>query len=392
MSHPQTEYLSPLPRQHRSVFFYLLFLVFILVVPVIVFYASGYRYTIGAEESRVQMTGGMYIGTLEDDSVIEINGSPVQHTRFFRRATYVQGLNGGMHEVAVYGDGLQTWSKVLPVYPQMVTEFNTFTLPVNSQMRPITPLQTSSGEMVFHGYDAPTSTPFAFASSTVPLVYSTSSTPLPYRSNPEYEFLSELFTQERMIRPEPPHRIEQEPAFRFSSQVAEDDSLVDTDVIQATSTVRQGNVRLEWHDEEVFAVFDGPFRTIPHYFCLPEASASTTAAHYGTHVAEAVTVATTTTTTTLRQRGTWYSQVCREEIRIDRMGQAVEYFDFVPGVTDLVLLHLEDGLYVTEIDDRSWQNHQVLYPRGDIYVMVHNGQILIQDGNYFAELFITRQD
>ncbi len=392
MNDPQTEYLSPLTRKHRSAFFYLLFLVFVLVVPVIVFYASGYRYTIGAEESRVQMTGGMYIGTLDDESVIEINGSPVQHTRFFRRATYVQGLSSGMYEVAVYGDGLQTWSKVLPVYPQMVTEFNTFTLPATPQVRVITPLRTSSGEMVFHGYDTSTSTPFAFASSTVPFVHSTSSVPLPYQANIEYQFLSELFLQERLIRPESPHKIEKEPAFRFLSQVVEEEDLAGTSMDIATSTVRQGNVRLEWQNEEVVAVFDGPFRTIPHYYCLPKASASTTAAHYGTHVADAVTIATTTTTTTLRQRGTWHSQVCRDEIRIDRMGQDVEYFNFVPGVTDLVLLHLEDGLYVTEIDDRSWQNHQVLYPHGDIFVMVHNGQILIQDGDYFAELFITRQD
>lgn len=392
MDTPHTEYLSPLARRHRSVFFYILVTVFVLVVPVFVFYASGYRYTVGLDEPRVQMTGGMYIGTLDDESVIEINGTPVQHTRFFRRATYVQGLTSGIHDIAVYGDGLQTWSKRLPVYPQMVTEFTTFTLPEVPQVRPITPLQTTLGGMVYIGYETATSTPFAFASSSVPTILSTSSAPLPYLANTEYTALTELFAQAQVDRPEPPHRQEPVEAFRFapaSTDVVEND--IATSAV-ATSTVREGNMRLEWRDEEVYAVYEGPFRTIPDYFCVPVAAASTTAAHYGEHVADAVAIATTTATTTLQQRGTWYAQVCRSEIRIDRKWQDVEYFSFVPGATHLVLLQLEDGLYVTEIDDRGWQNHQLLYPHSDIFVLVHNGQILIQDGDYFAELFILRQD
>lgn len=393
MSIPQTEYLSPLARRHRSVFFYLLVLIFVLSVPVFVFYASGYRYTVGADELRVQMTGGMYIGTQDDDSVIDINGSPVQHTRFFRQATYVQGLSAGMHEVVVYGNGLQTWSKTLPVYPQMVTEFFTFTLPEVPQVRPITPLQTNDGTMVFRNHTTATSSPFHRASSSVPVTYSTSSSPLPYAANPEYQFLRELFAEERALRPEPEVYQDTKPHFRFASTTptVANDATVATSA-QATSTVQQNNVRLERRAEEVYAVYTGPFRTIPHYYCVPEATTATTAKHYGQHVADAVSLATTTATTTLQQRGTWHMQICRSEIRIDRKWQEVKYFDFVPGMPDLVLMHLEDGIYVTEVDDRGWQNHQVLYPHGDVFVLVHNGQILIEHDGYFAELFVTRQD
>ncbi len=392
MSTPDTEYLSPLARRHRSVLFYVLVFVFVLVVPVFVFYASGYRYTMGTDESGVQMTGAMYIWTTDDQSVIELNGVPVQSTRFFRRATYVQGLLQGMYDVAVYGDDLQTWTKRLPVYPQMVTEFSTFTLPNTPQLRPITPLQNATGDMIFLGYENVTSTPFAFASTTVSIQLSTTSAPLPYDANPEFVVLAERFAEIAMVRPDPFQPTDSKPAFRFaeSNTTSANLGIEQATSTIATTTVREGNIRLEQREGEVYAVYDGPLRTIPHYFCIPAAPASTTAAHYGDHVARSVHLATTTAaTTTVQQRGTWYAQVCRSEIRLDRKQQTVVHFDFVPGSTDLVLLHLEDGLYVTEIDDRSWQNHQLLYPRSDIVVLVENGQILIQDGEYFAELFVA---
>ena len=69
------------------------------------------------------------------------------------------------------------------------------------------------------------------------------------------------------------------------------------------------------------------------------------------------------------------------------MGQTVEYFDFFPGNSSLVLMHLEDGLYVTEIDDRSWQNSQLLYPGEDITVRVEGGQIYVRDRGYLLEVF-----
>ena len=395
MSTSNTEYIQPLARRHRSLFFYVLVLVFVLAVPVFVFYASGYRYTMGPDEPRVQMTGAMYIWTLDDENSIELNGRPVRSTRFFRRATYIQGLLQGMHDIVVYGEDMQTWVKRLPVYPQMVTEFSTFTLPQVPQVRPITPLLDQDGDVIFLDYDNATSTPFAFASSSVSFVVSTSTAPLPYSANPEYDEVAIRFKEALRVRSVPIQQADEEPAFRFA-EVTRADKVPETDQATgtlATSTVQQGNLRLEQRDDEVFAVYTGPIRTIPHYFCVPEADFATTAKHYGDHVAEAVHQATTTAaTTTVRQRGTWHAQICRTEIRIDRMRKTVSYFNFVPGANDLVLLHLEDGLYVTEIDDRAWQNHQLLFPDNDIFVLVENGQIFIQLGDYFAEVFITRQN
>jgi hypothetical protein len=111
---------------------------------------------------------------------------------------------------------------------------------------------------------------------------------------------------------------------------------------------------------------------------------ASTAERYGTHVAEAVfaQLGSTTATSTLVMVD---NRMCRTEIKLDRLRQDVFLYDFFPGSSDLVLLHLEDGLYVTEIDDRAWQNSQLLYPGTDFRTIVENEVIYIQQGTqYFA--------
>jgi hypothetical protein len=50
-------------------------------------------------------------------------------------------------------------------------------------------------------------------------------------------------------------------------------------------------------------------------------------------------------------------------------------------------MHLSDGLYAVEVDDRAWQNTQLLYPGTDIHVVQDGGRIYVQDGEYYLEVF-----
>ena len=80
------------------------------------------------------------------------------------------------------------------------------------------------------------------------------------------------------------------------------------------------------------------------------------------------------------------NRVCRTQIKLDRLRQDVFYYDFFPNSSDLVLLHLEDGIYVTEIDDRAWQNSQLLYPGTDLKVVVENDVIYLEDNGVYYEI------
>lgn len=52
---------------------------------------------------------------------------------------------------------------------------------------------------------------------------------------------------------------------------------------------------------------------------------------------------------------------CAENIMLNTKGEKPSYFDFFPGTSDLVIVTLKDGVYVTELDNRSGQNIQPLY-------------------------------
>jgi hypothetical protein len=100
----------------------------------------------------------------------------------------------------------------------------------------------------------------------------------------------------------------------------------------------------------------------------------------------------TTSNTSVGQVFNKRDQTCRSAIQLNRLRQDVYWYGFMPGSNDEVLLHLEDGLYVTEIDDRAWQNTQPLLPISDVRVLVENGIIYVLHRGFLFELVPTLAD
>jgi hypothetical protein len=65
--------------------------------------------------------------------------------------------------------------------------------------------------------------------------------------------------------------------------------------------------------------------------------------------------------------------------------QNVQDFNFFPGNEDLILMHLDEGIYLVEIDDRAWQNTQLLYPGRNLIMLVDGNSIFIKDGDIIVE-------
>jgi hypothetical protein len=380
---PAEPLIKPLDYRKRTWFFRLLFVAFALLLPLVVFYATGYRFDFSPMSPTIISTGGLYISVPAETADIYINDEAVRDIRVFRRASYIQNLSAGVHRVHVQAPGLHTWVKELPVRAHIVTEASSFNLPVVPQVRLIAPYVDPLARVgVYVGQSTTTlAAALSFATVTNQVTATTSNATSTLTANQEFEYVRVLFgtsTESAALVGRVVTTLNQ----TFSFPGAPTTSPATT---TATTTMVERDMKLYERDGDVYATWQGNRQSIPYYFCVNHEAASSTVAQYGAHVYEGVAnlLATMPMTETEDRLG----RVCRDAIRIDDKGQEVKFFTFFPGAIDLVLMHLADGLYVVEIDDRAWQNVQLLYPGQDIEVAVDGGRIYVKDRTYYLEVF-----
>ncbi|OHA89178.1 MAG: hypothetical protein A2741_02480 [Candidatus Zambryskibacteria bacterium RIFCSPHIGHO2_01_FULL_43_27] len=82
------------------------------------------------------------------------------------------------------------------------------------------------------------------------------------------------------------------------------------------------------------------------------------------------------------------NEICKEEIIINPNSK-IRHFDFFPGREDLIIMSLENGIYVSEIDDRSKQNVQKIVEGGGYDFRILEGdQIYIKKAR---QIFVLNQ-
>jgi len=369
--------LEPLSRRQRRIIFILSILLFLITVPLLVFYAIGYRVDFSDAEQNIRTVGGMYVSTENPDSEIFINDEPVENMRLFQNAAYIQNVSAGQHQVHVQGDGLTTWVKELPVYSHLVTEANSFNMPASSTVRFVSPQINDLGNPVYDKVNE-SLRPFVQATTSQTIIFATSSNPVLGNVNPEFSFLETIFastTEDRAL-------LAQKESFtpdRFSFTAP---PVFGTTTASSTRVV--GDVALAKEGADLFVYWRGDKSDIPFYFCVFSSSYETIASDYGSHVVESIFSTSTSTlaTTTFAKN----NQLCRTQISIDRKWQSVIWFEFMPGEPSLVLLQLQAGIYVVEIDDRSWQNVQQLYAGDNLTMLINGQQIFVRDGDIYFEL------
>lgn len=359
--------VQPLSYKHRNVFFYLLMGIFLASLPFLFLYASGYRFY--PQDGSLVSTGGLYIAAERTGAEIYINDELVRETRVFRRAFYAQGLEARTHKVHVQKAGHHTWVKELPVYPHLVTEAQAFNLPLTPSVRIITPYVTAAGVAVLTS----SSSVLSNAEVTNQLLIEPRAQTSTLTLNPEHVDLIRYFsTSTKAAEATRPGYIG-----NLVPEVPDDESTT------ATTTKISNGVILTEDEGEVFARYIGPSNSMPYYYCadafLPyEKTAATSTRSSLAAVAEAREVFENDLM--LEVQSVKDETACDPVIKINTAGEEVSYFDFFPGSTDLVILGLTSGVYVIEIDDRSWQNRQPLIQGKGLEVRVINGTINVTDG------------
>lgn len=381
-------HVKPLPYKTRQRTFGLLFFVFALSLPFLYLYATGYRFDLDKPTTFIS-TGGIYVAVERTGADIYIDNELVRETRTFRKAFYAQSLDAGTHRVHVQKDGYHTWVKELPVSKHLVTEAEAFNLPLVPQVRVISKWQSATGTMIV-------SAPLTSASSTNELLATTThSTKGPHavKENPEFKSLSEHFVGMSTST-------KTEASGHQLKDLLGTNGTSTNESEQATTTIISGGVKLYMSDADVFTTWIGSFEEMPYYYCAPEfppytgvtGVATDTPAVQDDAVEQEASLISVEDAATMHPIQTLPKDVvCDPVIRIDHRGQEIKDFDFFPGSTDLVLLALQDGVYVVEVDDRSWQNVQSLFKGDDLKMYIENGNIYVYDGEVIYQIIIATE-
>lgn len=265
--------MDPLSRKKRKIYFVIFFVMFIVFVPFLIFDAKGYKFN-WTDVLRISSNGGLYIETNQSGIDIYINDKLVKTTSIIQKNVFVQDLKPGIYKIKVSKEGLQTWTKNLEVFPEIVTDTNTFLIKAK-------PVLTEIPQ---------------YLNDKIQSTISTSTTNKLPTKNPEYTSIASIFSA---VPPKPILGV-------------------------ATSSANNKNLRNILVDNQggvLHVSWKGDEDAIPSYFCE--------------------------------------NDKCKNEITINT-GSKILSFDFLPGRDDLLVIRLDSGIFVTEIDDRSVQNIQTL--------------------------------
>ncbi|MCX6730099.1 MAG: PEGA domain-containing protein [Candidatus Portnoybacteria bacterium] len=115
-------------RKTRRIIFYLFVMIFIVVVPMIIFYALGYNFDF--EKKTIVATGGIYLKSDPSRAEIYINDKLKTTTN-----KLIKRLSPKIYNVKITKENFHPWEKNLIVQPNLVTKANNIILlPVNPKI------------------------------------------------------------------------------------------------------------------------------------------------------------------------------------------------------------------------------------------------------------------
>lgn len=302
--------MQPLSRKKRWAFLLGLTCVFLIVIPIIIFYAIGYRFNNFFELIR---TGGVFLSGDRSGLQVFVDGKFEKKTGFFQRSFLIPSLKPGLHELVVRKDGFLSWTKTVEVFEEKVTEVRPFVVPEKVVVENLFQYILPDGSYVV----ATTTADLKLIKNKV--------------FNPEYVLANELFTATST-------KIINSVFYQSKFSTSTKDNLL----IKGKQAIwREDNfIHVEWLGDKNDA---------PYYFCLNE--------------------------------------ICGIDILIPTISK-VTHFDFYPGREDLILFSLNDGIYLSEIDNRnSSQNIMPILKDEDIDFRVSgNGVIYVKKGEILSKL------
>lgn len=322
--------MPPLSRKTRLIALWCSVIVFVVGAPLLIAYSQGYRLD---DALSLVHTGGIYIHSDMSRTRVYLDGEYVEANGTLFKNTLIQNLRPNKtYEVWVERDEYQSWTKVLAVQRNFVTEAAVLMLP-----------------QVFRWEQVPATTTLAVgnASSTV-----ASTTVV---AHPRHEEFAELFAED-----------DEQFAVEYATTTFE---LVGARRVATTSTyavlefpewlsllasssdlanktlVRERDGIVTWLDDgAIYAAWGKENDMPPYYFC---------------------------------------SATCTPMLTID-WAEDITYYDFYPNRNDVLVVAGAEGVYAVELDDRSQRNIQPFIEEANLtFRLTGDDELVIFDGERF---------
>ncbi|OGG59002.1 hypothetical protein A3C86_01295 [Candidatus Kaiserbacteria bacterium RIFCSPHIGHO2_02_FULL_49_16] len=107
-------------------YLYGLILLFLICLPVALFFASGYNFRNGFGFIK---TGGIFISVPYAGADVSINGEAVGTSGIVKRGFYIDNLAPSSYEILVTREGLRPWHRTLVVEENLVSDTRAFLIP-----------------------------------------------------------------------------------------------------------------------------------------------------------------------------------------------------------------------------------------------------------------------
>ena len=107
-------------KWQRTVLFWVLCFVFLIISPILILYSQGYRFDF--EKRTFVKTGGLFIKAQPKQVEVFLNGKFVKKTDLFFGSLLIQKLLPKKYKIEVKKEGFSSWEKNLEIQPNKVTE------------------------------------------------------------------------------------------------------------------------------------------------------------------------------------------------------------------------------------------------------------------------------
>lgn len=115
-------------KKTRRQLFWICVILFLVISPVLLLYANGWRIT---PEGSIKRVGGIFVSAGTTGAEVFLDGELEKRTNLLQQGVFVQGLTPRTTSVIVAKEGYWPWTKDLDIKEQFVTEARAFLVPID---------------------------------------------------------------------------------------------------------------------------------------------------------------------------------------------------------------------------------------------------------------------